>query len=268
MIYLTSLLPRLSELKSILLFAACFLGAMLLLGFLIRLLFGKDSALNHALSACLGIMMIYAVSIGIYTFQPGNLAQILSPLPLVSFAGDKLILFSFAGNSFPAICTQVLSMVILAFLVNLMGGFFKQQTKIIPWMFYRLLAVTMAMVAHYLCNILLLLVFPNILSSYAPMILLCILVFMMSLGFLKLILGLLLAAVNPVIGALYGFFFAHKTGKQLSQAVVTTGILCFLVFCLERLGYGVISISGAFLLSYCPVLAAVMLMWYLIGCIL
>lgn len=265
---LSSLLPLGASWKSTLLIAACFLGVLLLAGFLIRLLFGKNSAVNHALSACLGIVMIYAVSIAIYTFQPGNLSQILSPLPFVTFSGNRLILFSFQSAEFPTICTQVLSMVILAFLTNLMGGFFKPQTRIIPWLFYRLLAVTIAMVAHYLCNVLLILVFPNILASYAPMILLCILLFMLSLGFLKVILGLLLVTINPVIGALYAFFFSSKLGRQLSQAVLTTLVLSGLIYLLGRMGYTAISITSDSLISYCPVLGAVLLLWYLIGCIL
>jgi len=268
MLILSSLLPQSINFKSLAIVAACFLGVLLLAGLLIRLFFGKDSAINHALSACLGILMIYAVSIGIYTFQPGNLSQILSPLPFVSFAGDKLRFFSFQGSSFPEICTQVLSMVILAFLVNLMGGFFKTQTKIHLWLMSRVAAVIMAMLAHYLCHVVLLLIFPNVLQSYAPMILLCILIFMLSLGFLKTVLGLLLAAVNPVIGALYGFFFASKLGKQLTQAVFTAAIMSGLVYLMGYLGYGSISISGGSLVSYCPLLAAILLIWYLIGCVL
>ena len=268
MFTLASLLPQSINFKSLAMIAACFLGALLLIGLLIRLFFGKDSPINHALSACLGIVMIYAVSIGIYTFQPGNLSQILSPLPFVTFSGDTLRLFAFHGASFPEICTQVLSMVILAFLVNMMGGFFKPQTKILLWLMSRVTAVIMAMLAHYLCHVVLLLIFPNALRSYAPMILLCILVFMLSLGFLKTILGLLLAAVNPVIGALYGFFFASKLGKQLTQAVFTAAIMSALVYLLGILDYGVISIAGGSILGWCPLLAAILLIWYLIGCIL
>lgn len=268
MLTLTSLFSGNIDFKSLAIVTVCILGSLILLGLLVRLLFGKDSPINHALSACLGIVMIYAVSIAIYTFQPGNLSQILSPLPFVRFSGASMTLFSFQGSVFPEICTQVLSMVILAFLVNLMGGFFKSQTKIHLWLMSRVTAVIMAMLAHYLTHVVLLVIFPNALQSYAPMILLCILIFMLSLGFLKTVLGLLLVAVNPVIGALYGFFFASKIGKQLTQAVFTALIMCALVYLLGHLGFGVISISGASMVSCLPFLAGILLIWYLIGCLL
>ena len=52
--------------------------------------------------------------------------------------------------------------------------------------------------------------------------LLALLVLLLLVGALKLIVGAVLATVNPLIGAFYTFFFATLAGKALSKAILTT----------------------------------------------
>lgn len=261
---LTHIIPAQVDIFSTLLFVGILGLGIMLSGILIRFLIGKNSELNQTLTSALGILLIYLVTVLCYTFQPGDLSRYLSPLPYVRFSGDKLVLFSFLEGSFPAICAELLSMVVLAFLANLLDAIIPEGKKFISWLILRLVTVLGAMAAHYGVNRLLETYLPGILDSYAPMILFCVLVFLLLLGILKVILGIFLTVINPIIGALYAFFFSSKIGKQLSKAMFTAVLLTALVIALEYLGYGVILISVSALQSYVPTLAVVLILWYVI----
>ena len=71
--------------------------------------------------------------------------------------------------------------------------------------------------------------------------------------------------VNPIFGILYSFFFSNIVGKQLSKAVLTAVLVTALIFVIEMLGYGTICISAAALISYLPLLIALLALWYVIG---
>ena len=87
-------------------------------------------------------------------------------------------------------------------------------------------------------------------------------------GALKLLVGGLLAFINPVLALLYTFFFANVVGKQLSKAILTTTLLTALVCLLNYLQIGAVFIAGAALLAYIPLLLIVLVLWYVIGHIL
>lgn len=253
-----------AAMKFLLFFSAC----SLILGVLGRIFLGKRSSLNHALSSVMGILLLYALTIVIYTFKPWNLEELLSPLPFVTFSGDYMILLPLRDAQIPALCTQVLSLVILAFLMNLLDTFIPRGKTIFSWYFLRFLTVGIAMVLHLLIRWAINTYLPEVLVTYAPTILLILLAAMLLLGLLNLFLGLVLTVVNPVIGALYTFFFSNVLGKQLTKAVFTAAILCAVVFLLEYFGYTVICITGSALLAYIPLAAVLLILWYLIGHVL
>ncbi len=259
---LDKIIPPEVDIISALLFLGVFGLAVMLAGILIRFIAGKNSPLNRALSSALGILMIYLITVLVYTFQPGKLSGYLSPLPYVSFSGDSLVLFSFRSGSFSAISAELLSMVVLAFLANLIDTIVPDGKKILSWFVLRLVTVLGAMALHYWVNWLFETYIPGFLEGNAPMILFCILLFMLLLGVMKVILGIFLTVINPVIGALYTFFFSNKIGMQLSKAVFSAVLLSALVFALEYLGYGAIPISLAALQSYIPAVAIVFILWY------
>lgn len=238
------------------------------LGFIGRAIFGGRSNLNQAIALSLGILCVYAATIVIYTFNPHGLSRFLAPLPLVTFSDDVLYVFSFSGATFPVICSQILSMVILAFLVNMMDSFMPLGKNVLGWFFYRMLTVLLAMVLHYFVVWIFNILMPDTMVTYAPMILLGTLVIMIGLGLLKFILGLVLTVANPLLGALHAFFFSNKVGKQISKAVLTTFLLCLFAYGLNYLGYAAISISASALQAYIPLIVALLFLWYLIGHIL
>lgn len=249
-------------------FILFFAVGSLVMGFLGRIIFGKRSGLNHAVSSAMGILCIYAVTVVIYAYNVTELSQFLSPLPFVAFSGEYLALLPFHGAAFTDICAQIVSMIILAFLVNLLDTFIPKGKKILSWYLYRFLTVILAMAAHYIVTALLTAFLPDVLVTYAPVILLGILAVMLLLGVLNLILGFVLATVNPILGAVYTFFFSNIIGKQLSKAVLTTILLSAVFALLEYFGYTVILISEAALAAYIPLIVILLILWYLTGHVL
>ena len=106
-------LPTEVDFVSVAVFLLYFAAASLILGIIGRVVLGKRSSLNHSLSSAMAIAFLYAMTIVIYTFKPWNLELLLSPLPFATFSEHYLILLPISDLEFPALCTQVLSLVIL-----------------------------------------------------------------------------------------------------------------------------------------------------------
>lgn len=226
-------------------------------------IFGKRSELNHAVSSAIGILFIYAVTV-VLRSAGGIFEQFIAPLPYVDFSTDQMTLFTFAGAPFTAICSEVLSMIILAFLVNLADTLLPAGKNMFTWLFFRVTTVVIAYVLHLLTVGLFATYLPTVVVTYAPVILLGVLILLLLTGALKILVGALLVTVNPIIGALYTFFFASLVGKQLSKAVLTTAILSGLVIGLYYLGTTAVSIAASALVAYIPFLLVLLVLWYLV----
>ncbi len=257
-----------TDLMSILKLAGLVAAGLLLLALLFRAVKGKMNDLNHALSSALAILWIYVATVLVYVFNPGDLSRFLSPLPFVSFQGDYLVLFSFRTGDIAAISQQLLSMVILAFLLNLLDTFFPKGKKLLGWFCYRVLTIVCAMALHFLLTWAFNTFLPGALAANAPTILLIILLGCLLLGVIRFLLGLVLTIANPILGAIYAFFFSSHIGKQLSKAVLTTAVLTVLALALEYMGYTAFCISAGVLMSYLPLVAVLLVLWYLIGHVL
>ena len=261
---LESLVPANFDYENFLKAALLLCIGSLVLGFLGRMIFGKRSTLNQSVSSSIGILFIYAATIAIYSYGV-ELGFLLSPLPFISLSGDYLHIFSFIGADYIAICDQVLSMIILAFLFNLINGWMPTGKHLISWLFFRIISVILAMALHAIVNYLLNLWLPEGFLTWAPVILLGLLVLMLAVGALKFVIGALISTVNPLIAALYTFFFASMIGKQLSKAVLTTLIISGLIVGLNYLGITTIFIGSAALIAYLPLLVILLALWYVVG---
>lgn len=249
-------------------FLLFFAAAALILGLMGRVFLGKRSSLNGSLSSAIGILAIYALSVVVYTYKPWSLDALLSPLPFVRFAGEYLVVIPFQGTTFPVLCSEILSLVILAFLVNLLDAFIPQGRTAIGWYLLRFATVVLGMLLQLMANWAFRTYLPDVLVTYAPMILLILLGVSLFMGLLNLVLSVVLAAVNPIFGAMYAFFFGSVIGKQLSKAIFTTGILCCVFFLLGFFGYTVICITAASLMTYIPMALVLLVLWYIVGHIL
>lgn len=236
----------------------------LALAIIARLIFGKRSSMNHAVSSAIAILCIYVVNVVIYS-TGAKLDVILSPLPFVSISGDYLTIFPILSEDFNAICSPVLDMVILAFLMNLLSSWLPKGQKLLSWYFFRFLSVVLAICLQYVVNLLLGVIVPQGLSDIAPTVLMIVLVAALALGALKLLVGGALAFINPLLGLLYTFFFSNAVGKELSKAILTTAILTALVCLLDYLEITAVYIATAALAAYIPLVIIVLILWYVVG---
>lgn len=258
-------LPTQLDIKSAALFILYFGFAALVLGIIGRIALGKHSSLNQSLSSAMGIACVYAVIIVLYTFRHWNLDALLSPLPFMTLAGDYLIVLPITDTLFPALCAEILSLIILSFLYNILDTVMPRGKSFIGWYLLRFLTIVLAIALHVLVSWVFHTYLPQVLLDYAPTILLVILAFLLLSGFLSLIVGLVIAVANPFLGAMYTFFFSSVIGKQVSKAVFSAAILAGVFYLLEYTGYTVITITSAALIAYIPLLVVLLGLWYLIG---
>ena len=263
--YLQSKIPESLNVEVYLQATVVFTVAFLLIGILGRFLFGKKSTLNHAISSSISILYIYVVTIAVYSIGV-DLSFLISPLPFISMSGNTLSVFIFKGVHYTAICNQVLRMVILAFLANLADSWLPTGKNIFAWFFFRIISVLLAMVLHLIANAIISVLLPDGFLTWAPVILLGLLVSLLAVGFLKIPIGALLSVtVHPFIGILYTFFFANIVGKQISKAVLSTGLLVGLVYLLNYFQVTTLFIASAALVAYIPLLIILLIIWYLVG---
>lgn len=239
------------------------IAAFLALALLGRFVFGKTSVLCRSVSSAIGIFFVYALTI-VLCSAGAEFQKFIAPLPLVSIENNTMTLFSF-GQDYTIICAEVLSMIILAFLMNLADGWLPVGKHIVSWIFFRCLGVVLALFLHLVVTGLLTTYLPEGLITYAPTVLLGILVLMLLTGALKFLVGLLLTSVNPLIAALYTFFFANAIGKHITKAMLTTAIMIGLVLILQKIGIVAVSVASAALTAYIPLILLVLVLWFVVG---
>ena len=260
---INSLLPNGIKVESYLLYALVLVAAVVIFGLIGRVLFGKKSVLSQAVSSAISILFIYAVTIVVISLG-ADLHFLIAPLPFITINGEYMNIFHFEGVHYTLICEQVLSMIILAFLVNLADGWLPKGKNIFSWLFFRVLTVLIGYILHLVVVGLFATYLPEGIVTYAPVILLVLLVLLLLTGALKIVVGALLTTVNPIIGGLYTFFFATIIGKQITKAVLTTLILSALVIGLQYIGFSVISIASAALMASIPMLILLIVLWYIV----
>lgn len=243
--------------------AGILLIGTILFGSIGRFVFGKRSMLAGALSSSIGILFVYALNIVLYS-AGAQYQRFLSPLPFISINGDHMVLFNFLAADYTVICSEILSMIILAFLVNLIDRWLPTGKNLFTWLLFRFLTVVLAQAAHLIVTGLIVSYLPQGLLTYAPVILLGILAVMLLTGALKILVGVILSTVNPLIAALYTFFFANIIGKQVTKAVLTTGILTLLVFALQHIGITTVLISTVGFIVCIPFSILLLILWFFI----
>lgn len=258
-------IPGKEQIQELFPYLSVFALIMLCLGVVGRVILGKRSALNHSVSSAMAVFFIYIVSTAIYAFRPFDLQRFIVPLPMVTLAENSMVLFPFQGTSLHLICTQILPLLILCFLVNLLDDIIPQGGKVVSWFLLRFLTIGLAMGLNFIAQWAFNTFLPDVLVLYAPMILLGVLAALLLLGVLNVLLGLVLTVVNPILGAIYAFFFSNMIGKEITKAVFSTVLLCLLFIVLDQLGFYQLDISQSSFITYVPMTSFTMLLWYLLG---
>lgn len=245
-------------------FLAVLVIGILLLSVIGRLIFGKRSNLNHALSSAIAIICIYILNVVLYSVGI-KVDALLSPLPFVQIHGDYLVVYDIFHSGFRTLCGQLLDLVILAFFVNLLDTWLPKGKKLWGWFFFRILSVILGICLHNVVNMLLGAILPYSFEQIGPMVLIIVLLAALLLGALKLVVGGVLMFLNPLLGLLYAFFFSNLVGKQVSKAILTTAILTGLVCLLNFLDITAIYIASAALAAFIPLVLIVLLLWYIVS---
>lgn len=262
--WLESLVPKGFSMANYFMAIGLVVGAAVVLAGIGRLLFGKKSTLNQSISAAIGILFIYALTIVAHSLGL-KMHDLLAPLPFVALNGENLLIFNFAAADYTAVCGEVLNMIILAFLVNLISNPMPKGKNLFTWLFFRTVSVSGATILYAVATNLITAFVPEGLLTYSPVVLLAILLLMLATGALKLVVGALMATVNPLIAFLYTFFFANIIGKQITKAILTTGIIAALVYGLNYCGIVSIFIGASALTAYIPLLIILLALWFIVG---
>ncbi|MBE6977594.1 MAG: hypothetical protein E7438_03000 [Ruminococcaceae bacterium] len=248
-----------------------FLGLLilgvLLLSSLTRLLFGKENQINLAITAAMEILCLYVINIVICALGL-DYKLFLSPLPFVGMSEDYLYLFPLLSADMPVLYNHLLRLLIIAFLVNLIGGLIPQGQNLLTWTILRLITVAFSVAALYGVDLLCGLYLPQGFGEYAPTILVLSLAALIALGSLKLLVGAALSFLDPIIGALYTFFFSNVVGRALARAMVSCLLISGLLLLANWLGITALHIAAEALKGYIPLLAVVVLLWYFVGRVL
>lgn len=252
------------DIVDLLTFGGVALLALLVVASLSRFIFGSKSTLTVSTSSAIGILFILALTVVIKSMGV-QYDWFTSPLPFVEITKEFLYLFDFRTADYTAICSQILSMIILSFLVNLADRWLPKGKNILTWLLMRSLTVLLGMLMHLVVIWLFTRYLPQGLVTYAPTVLLGILVLLLATGSLKFLVGLAASTVHPVIGGLYTFFFANAIGKLITRAILTTALLAGLLYGLLSLGITSLSIAPAALMGYIPFMVALAALWLLVG---
>lgn len=234
---------------------------VLLAGLLGKFLFGKKSRINHAVTAAVSILFLYLTAALLRTCG-SQMNWLIAPLPFTQVSGDTLVLFSFENVAISTLCGELLSMALLSFLVNLANNWMPKGRHFWSWLGFRLLTIVAGWGSYLFIEWLSNLYLPGGFLLYAPQILLALLIILILVGALKLLVGVLLASVNPIIAALYTFFFANIVGRQITKALFTTAMLAGLVILLRSLGIITLSLGSGTIIAYLPFMLLLLSIWY------
>ena len=225
--YITSLLPEGFDPFEMLHSLLYIVGIVLIITLLIRLVHQKTSQYNHAVSSAAALMFMYLLLLQLRRFMPDLLDPLVDQLPLIDFDPDagKIGLYQFSVDRFAEGCTEFLYLFILSFCLIGLDDLIPDAKNVASWMILQFIIVCLALAIYSFVLKILAHFFPGILDSLAPMILVCILLFMVFLGLLKVVLTLVLAAVNPLLGAISAFFSTNKLGMALGKAVMCSLVM-------------------------------------------
>lgn len=235
-----------------------------ILGGLLRLVFGKGSAMVKAVSACIHVVLIYLIAITLYALAP-QLRSAIPPLPFLSIQADHCAILDFTALSAESFFSGIFQLFILSFLANLMEDLIPKGSKLLGWYFYRLLSACCALGMYLGIYLLICRFAPQIFGTWAIYILLSIWILIGILGLSKGLLTLIAAVFNPLLGLLFAFFFKNLVGRQLTKAILTSLLFLGILYGLLHCGFTGFVFSGFSIAAFAPSLFISLICLYLFG---
>lgn len=246
-------------------------------------MFNKGPNLKNGIIAALSILIMYLAYALIYRFKPLGLeSYLVLPLPFLEFREDSLWLIVYEYNEkgwlrIPELCSQITSMLLLAFLVNQIYAFKPGNLKTPGWLIFRFFSTLFAIGVYYGVHKVLekcLSFVPKdtiweVLVSYAPIAVLGALLVTFALGVARNLMRSFFKVVNPTFEGLNGFYYTNKFGVQLTRAIWSTLALTLFAWglqktCIENqidVTVPLLTISPLTILS----IVALFLLWIIVG---
>lgn len=234
------------------------------IGAILRAIFGLGSSITKAVSATLSILLVYLAMILLYYFVP-DLRIYLNQLPFISVTSEKLFLWDIFNLERDLLFGSLMKMAILSLLVNILETFLPKGKKFITWYLWRCVTVLVALAGYTVICMAVNSLCPQLFGEWAMYVILGFWAVILLTGLLKVLLTVVLTVVNPVLGAVYSFFFGHALGKQFTKSILTTVLMCLIVMALTRIGFTQFAFSQFTLATYGPTCVFVVLALYLFG---
>ena len=237
--------------------------SLFLAGGLFRLLFGRGHPLISAVSAVLSMGLVYLAAVLLELFLP-QLRQ-LPALPFLEVTARQVRLLIFTPAEPLLLYPALLRLGILAFLVNLLESALPTGEGFWSWYLWRTVTVLAALSGYALICACLDHYAPEILGSWAEAILWGFWALIALLALVKLLTGLILSAMNPLVGGLYSFFFSRFLGLQMTKSILTAGLCLAVCYALHRSGLTQFAFADFTLAAYGPTCLITMLGLYFFG---
>ena len=268
--YILSLFPEGFQPLDLLQAVIYLIGIVMILALLVRLIHKKASQYNHALSSAMALMFMYLLLLMLHRVIPNIVDPVLVKLPLidVNVETGAVSMFLFSGTDFTHCCEELLYLLILSFCLIGLDDIIPDAKNTGSWMLLQFIIACIAVAIYSFVIHCINLFIPEILTSMAPTILVCVLLFMVFLGILKVILTLVLAAVNPLLGAVSAFFSSHKVGLALGKSVMCSFVMVVAAALLKYNGLSVVSMADLTVLVCLLPLVVLAILWVVIGHIL
>ena len=233
----------------------------------IRMIHKKASQYNHALSSAMALMFMYLLLIQLHKLVPEIVDPLLDKLPLVdmNLESGKVTLYQFSMKDFSGTCTEFLNLYILSFCLIGLDDLIPDAKNTPSWIILQFIIVCLAMAIYTFLLRCINHFMPDLISSFAPMILVSILLFMVFLGLLKVILTMMLVAVNPLLGAISAFFSSNKLGLALGKAVMCSLVLVAVCLFMYQKEFMVFALADLTLLVCFLPMAVLAMLWVVIG---
>lgn len=239
------------------------IAAFLIFGWILRALFGKNSPLIRATSAGVTVTMVYLSVILFYLVPP--IREMVPELPCLTVTKDAFYLWNPTELASTILFPNLLRLFVLAVIANSIDSHLPKGKTLLSWYIIRMAGVCGVAALYMLVCWAADTWAPRIFGDLAQPILLGLWGFILLTGLIRWLMTLVLTAMNPVVGVLYGIFFRNPTGQQLSKSILTTLLVLSLIVFLCGTGFGSFAFSSFSFAAYGPTCLAGMVLMYLFG---
>lgn len=263
------LFPKGYDPYSMISFLGFVIAVVFIFAVLIRIIHQKASKYNHALASALALLFAYTTLMWLHgSFMTDLVKEALKVLPLIEYDGEKITLFKFTLEKPFELCAAYLYTFILSFILIGLDDLIPDAKNGLAWILLQIFITFLTLVFYWFVMKCIGHFMPDGLNQFAPLILVAILVFMVLMAFLKVVLGLLLVAVNPLLGAISAFFSTSRVGQALGKAALCALFLCAVCIYLVNNDLGTFVLKDmTFAVCVLP-MAVLVGLWFVVGNIL